>query len=838
MRNLIAGCLLLAALGVGIGAQLGSDALVARAVADDSGRTGTPGTDSSPIPSFLPSCPGDVPLVATRGPYVVFRERIEADRSSVFVYDVGLGKYWIAVERAPLTEVLLAGERLIVWSGDRVLSVGLHGYTDRVLFEHREIQELRVSPDMSKLAISYGRPLNLVLLSIGSGDELLRVEADDPQMLSLRQVGWGSADNPGRLLRLGEWSRDSDALSLRAGRVFEWSDRYPGVPEPQQLAILSLEGDLSVLPAGWLLSPGLRYALNPGELLTARRFWETDRYLWREFDVVDIENGELLWTIELEQGQGIIPTDPSVWGRWGDAARVVWGPDQERLVYLEYGERLPDHVYQSLAEAAGRTWQAWYLGKPNSGVKAYVLDLESGNKRELSQGEWIDLEGGDTLVSRPCLYSRRGYNCLLTVDGQVIWRGSPQVIGVIEPQSPVIWPGLVLREQEQLGSLPHSRPTGEIIGPLVAYELQTAEWETSGSPGTEWYRRSQVILHDAGAGRTWSALVRRAAFGEPFSFGFRLARNGFVLIDGDILRFADLTGVSRSVLFDEPLGERESLLDVLVSPNGRHIAVVLRRDERPHDYVHPGEGNSPSAYTLQIIEISTAEAVVRVDFDSEYPRSQDPASYTFAWNEEGTALGVTGWRYEGKFWAGTAYPETGTFRKPPAKWYQVDDISPDFRHGLRVWLVDRDEYVLGHLGYGDRDEPTQLHVFDYLSNTAVWRSEVFEAAQEASRRAWHSPDHVVWIQAGDRAYFDAGQSQVMNVSDDTVIMVANISTGEAEMMYGGEYLEWIDSDQPEPQYVPVIDCPVDRAQLCRLLLDDAVIGEGRWLRVMGQVPFD
>ena len=324
--------LLMAALGAVSGAELGSGSLVERARADGPVQTGRSNSGSTPVLPFLSLCALGMPLVTTQGPYVVFREWIEGDRSHVIVYDVGLGRYWIALDRVSLTEVLVAGEKLIVWTGDQILRVGLHGYTERVLFEHAEIQELRLSPDMNKLAISYGRPLNLVVLEIGSGDELLTVEADDPRLLSLRHIGWGSDDNPGRALTLGEWSERSDELSLRAHQRFRWSDGYIMLPE--QLAIITLEDEISLFPEGWLLSAGLRYGLNPGELVGAHRFWESDKYLWSEFDVVDMENGELLWTVEVDQGQGIIPSDPSVWGRWRDIEHVIWGPDPERLVFL------------------------------------------------------------------------------------------------------------------------------------------------------------------------------------------------------------------------------------------------------------------------------------------------------------------------------------------------------------------------------------------------------------------------------------------------------------------------------------------------------------------------
>ena len=844
MRGSLVVCmLLLAAIAAAIGAGLVSSSATNRASADGSVQGDAAENWSTPALPLFPLCSPGIPLVPTAGPYVVFREWIEGDRSSVFVYDVGLGKYWIAVDRIPLREVLIADTDLIVWTGNQILRVGLHGYTKRVLFVGEDIQELRLSPDMSKLAISYGRPLNLVVVEIGSADQLLKVEADDPRLMALRQVGWGSDDNPGRQLRLGEWSAGGDALSLRAGRQFDWYEYYPGLIEQHQQAILSLDGEQSVLPTGWLLSAGLSYALNPGELLTARRFWENDTYLWREFDVVDMENGELLWTINVEQGQGIIPTDPSVWGRWSDVSPVIWGSEEQRLVYFEFGERLPAHTYESLAETAGRAWQDWYLIAPNSGLNAYILDLESGSQRELSHSEWVALEEADDLVSRPCLYSRHGFDCLLAVDEQVFWHGSPRLIGVIEPAVPLVLPGIVLREQRTLAAVPGSRPAGEVVGPLIAYSLQTAEPESIAEADMNWFRRSRLMVHDAGTGRTWPAFDWRTEFGQYSPFEISLVPNGFLVNEDDTVRFTNLEGVTQSILFDEPLRERESIRRVDVSPDGRYVVIELYKDERPAGYIYPGGGGVPASYQFLVVEIKSARTAARIAFNREHSGGVDPPGYTMSWNETGTALGVTEYAPpEHNHWAGTIFLETGEFHRSPAWQVFPFQISPDYRYALLVWMIDRDAYSYGGLRYEDLDAPAQLHVFDFLSEEVVWRSEILGAPTEPRYRGWHGPDQIAWIEGGDQAYLDEDLGRFMDVPEHAVITVANISTGEVEAIPGAEYMLRFDLAVPEDDggadIGAVVDCPVDREQLCRVLHDGSVIGEGRWLRVIGEIPID
>ena len=153
-------------------------------------------------------------------------------------------------------------------------------------------------------------------------------------------------------------------------------------------------------------------------------------------------------------------------------------------------------------------------------------------------------------------------------------------------------------------------------------------------------------------------------------------------------------------------------------------------------------------------------------------------------------------------------------------------------------MVNQDAYASGPFRYSDRNEPTQLHVFDYASGEVVWRSEILGAPPDTNLYGWHSAEQVVWISGGERTYLDRHHKRVVNVMDDDVISIANVSTGEVMMMNGAEYLEWIDAPEPEAETGAVVDCPDDREQLCRVLLEDSVIGEGRWLRVVGEIPVD
>lgn len=46
--------------------------------------------------------------------------------------------------------------------------------------------------------------------------------------------------------------------------------------------------------------------------------------------------------------------------------------------------------------------------------------------------------------------------------------------------------------------------------------------------------------------------------------------------------------------------------------------------------------------------------------------------------------------------------------------------------------------------------------------------------------------------------------------DDSVISIANVSTGEVEVMNGAEYLGWVESAIPKEEAGPVVNGPDDR----------------------------
>ena len=122
-------------------------------------------------------------------------------------------------------------------------------------------------------------------------------------------------------------SRSTSATGLSAAMLSPSTDRAPATHgrdfryQPDRLAVLGLDGDLRLVPEGWRLSPDARYALRPGERvvppLYLDNYYDNDTYLWKNFEVLDAESGDVLWTVEAGGESGFTPYDRRIWGRSG-----------------------------------------------------------------------------------------------------------------------------------------------------------------------------------------------------------------------------------------------------------------------------------------------------------------------------------------------------------------------------------------------------------------------------------------------------------------------------------------------------------------------------------------
>ena len=127
-----------------------------------------------------------------------------------------------------------AGTSLVFWSEGQVRRMSLNGEMEALLLKDDGIREIEVSPDGTKVAVMLGEPGTLLVLDAAGGEELLRVEGDNPDLGPLQDGGW-----QGRLA-MGDWSTDGNAVSVTASNY---------------TAVLRLDGNVRVLPEGVLVSP-------------------------------------------------------------------------------------------------------------------------------------------------------------------------------------------------------------------------------------------------------------------------------------------------------------------------------------------------------------------------------------------------------------------------------------------------------------------------------------------------------------------------------------------------------------------------------------------------------
>lgn len=248
----------------------------------------------------------------------------------VFAIDLATGRRWDIMETRERVIVLLAADRLVVWSAESLAihSLSLDGQSE-VLLQSGHARPPWVSFDGSKMAFAVdGTPSgdadSFIVLDVQSGDDVLLIEGDDPRIASsplesgerwsIEPVTWGT---DGTSL----WARDGDAN-----------------------LIITLDGDVHVFPyqRGFasFFSPDLRYhiALEGSLSLEAT-----------SLTVTEIATGQVVVTLTPEEGDRLMHGAGPVSGKYvftsfprgaqrGDAAhrlRVTVG----HVIDLETGER-------------------------------------------------------------------------------------------------------------------------------------------------------------------------------------------------------------------------------------------------------------------------------------------------------------------------------------------------------------------------------------------------------------------------------------------------------------------------------------------------------------------
>ncbi len=499
--------------------------------------TPTPTATPTPAATVTPTpTPEPTPTpVTVSGPLLVFYEVLEVDRSRppwgrtetrlVYVYDLSADRYWVAFDYPHTvlgsglerSAVQVAGESLVVWAEDEVRRVSLEGETESVLFEYDQISWLEVSPDGTKVAIVYGvnpsggtRHAAVLVVDIATGQELL----DTGRRFDPISVG-SSGDLRQR------WHGDGTALLVE-------ERRRPG--------LLRLDGTFDVLPEDWHVSPDLRYALRVGEAVGAISLNpHHSRSVWASLDVLDVETGDVLWTVHAQDGGGLYQHLDYAGDSW-------WGPGLPKEPAWEDRRHV---FFNELAPEPD-----WRVGdQPSLGVLK-VLDVATGGVQPLT----AEVEG--------LLRGRIGSDCgprsslrRICYDGRVIWEGANgwfRYLGLVKPASDIALRGTSPLRVAVEPDPPPRPPREEMVGPLLLYEVYRLHPTTP----------RLAIAYDEGTGRDWLVVNYR---GDP---PVQAAHGGLV---GEIDR--DLVWIS-------PDGQIELLYErspnaFRVSPDGRKVAATF-----------------------------------------------------------------------------------------------------------------------------------------------------------------------------------------------------------------------------------------------------------------------
>ena len=270
------------------------------------------------------------------GPVAVWAERLfQAEQAgqplslsnqTYFAIDMETGKKWKILDVGEeWPRVHAAGDRLVFWDGDSldIHSVSLSGESE-VLFQSGGALLPLVSLDGSKIAFAIdgtpsGEADSIVVLDVRSGDELVRISADDPRIDPPP-----SADDWS--LEVSRWLMSGDALIVTGVGTGSF--------------VVALDGEVQAIPDRVFASrssPDLRYGIAPEG---------SERAGYTSLAVIEISTGRDLLTLVPEgsrrilgwywgapgSGEAMYATVPASAVRERPARQAVW-----RIVDLDAG---------------------------------------------------------------------------------------------------------------------------------------------------------------------------------------------------------------------------------------------------------------------------------------------------------------------------------------------------------------------------------------------------------------------------------------------------------------------------------------------------------------------
>ena len=748
--------------------------------------TATPIPTPTPEPTPTPFPTPTGPAVTVTGPLIVFTDRLgdvtwvgedrqRVETRRVYVYDLGADTYWAAFDYQDAV-IELAGTSLLVWTEGQLRRVGLNGYTEAVLFKHEGIGAVGTA---ELKASPDGAKVALLY------DGTLRVldVATGEELLRL----------PLSRGRLGNWHADGNSLAMTDG------------PDGQTV-LVSLDGTRRELPEGWRLSPDHRHAVRFTGTRPANSW---GGFAGESFEVIDVQGEVMLTTVVAENHPFLIPYEVGTmaairYGWYGNG----WRSSPDRYLYFEgtagagkysnqYQLMLPDWEY-----GTSIWWDEEYYGV----MEPRILDVSTRKNRALSRAEWHSIQ--NEILRYECDWSWWSESrpdtppCLLLYGGEFSWQGADiRAIGVVET-APATLRGITPVERWRRPDVPALPARDDMLGPILVWSVQGDTGYALDDHGSlRAYDQRHLMLYDEGTGQTWGySLPKQFYHRYHENLQVEVVKDGFIMWDWDgTLDYVSMSsGIPRTIVSDTDDG-----INVIASPDKSMIVFSWLMGSPVYVYSFP-LGKSVFSFGKNEVPISS---------DSECYGGHDSAgpSYTISverWGLKSDTLVLSTVGHACSQLLGVMSLD-GTYvnrsalacercLSPDLRYFLSEEGIVDAETGSTIWSLDTD---VGH--------------YDYWN---YW--------------AWSSPDHFAWSSGGWPNWFNF-QLRFDSGDESAEISVLHVPTGEVEVMDSAEYLARF---HPEPR--ARAECPDDRTQPCRILLDGEVVGEGLWASIIGFIELD
>ena len=292
------------------------------------------------------------------------------------------------------------------------------------------------------------------------------------------------------------------------------------------------------------------------------------------------------------------------------------------------------------------------------------------------------------------------------------------------------------------------------------------------------------------------------------------------------MRFVSPDGEVRAVLLEDPLRERERINQVLVSPDGSRVSIMLWKDVAPPGFIHSGGGAWPASHTLFAFDLASGRTIIREEFNYEWNGRVAASAFSATWNQDGTLPGVVEHAYPDVLFAGFVSMERGVFLDAPAGVTSPRQVSPGFDNAAsencsrgRCSSLEIAEFETGRV----------LHGLDYFGLTDGRRDWT-----------WVSADQFAWSSGQRPDLFDFHHSRLIEGAEQAEISILTISTGDVEVIDSTEYVARFAAQPASPaaEARASVQCPDDRGQPCPVLFDGEAVAEGRWANVIGFIEVD